>query len=263
MIKKNLILKKNTINITLEKKKKLEEEKMQFVGNNYDSEWDFSEKPYFPPEILEKFAEYTQLDELENSQICNYEKFIANYKEDFVKEKIVQNFKNAYSEKKNCVPDNKSLVAILENGWVNLSEFLIKEIYLPKNIDPSNIVIGYINSSQSKLKSISEKIKDSSKSKKLNVKFSFENFDESIKMNIIFPDASYVPEYTSIFCYKDSFKVNAIVKSRNNSFKLNESKKFFAEIVGNCQYIFNSFSNSIEITFEKAKKLKKWEKLFI
>jgi hypothetical protein len=230
-------------------------------GNNWGAEWEFTEKPYFPKEILEKYAEYTILDDLDSSKVCNYEKYVSSLKEDLVKEKIISNFKKG--EQVNCVPDSKSLIAILENGWIDLTEYLIKEIYLPQNIDPSIVVIGYINSSQSKLKSLSQVLKDFSQSKKLQVKFTYDNFDEYIKMYIVFPDASYTPESISIFCYKDSFKITSIVKSRNKIFKLNENKKFFDEIIGNCQFTFNSFNNSIEITFDKAKKLKKWEKLFV
>lgn len=230
-------------------------------GNNWDSAWQYSEKPFFSKEILEKYAEYTILDELESSKVCNYEKYIGNYLEEFVKEKIYNNFKKENDE--HCVPDSKTLVAIMENGWMGLTEYIIREIYLPKNIDPSIVVIGYINSSQSKLKSLTQVLNEFSKSKKLQIKYSYENHDDYIKMNIVFPDAGYVPENISMFCYKDSFKVSSVVKSRNKIFKLDENKKFFDEIAGNCQFSFNSFTNSIEITFDKARKLKKWEKLFL
>lgn len=235
-------------------------EKENYKDNNWDAEWSYDEKPYFSEEILAKYAEYTQLEDLDKKQTCNYEMHCKNYDEERTKSAIKNHLKN--SDKNFCVPDSKSLTAILENGWKNLSEYLIKEVYLPKNIDPSIVVHGYINSSHSKLKTISQVLKDFRNSKNLKIKFIFENYENSIKANMVFPDASYTPEYLSIFCFKDSLKINGIIKSRNRVFKIEENKRLYDEIEGSCKHVFNSFTNSVEINFDKLKKLKKWERLF-
>lgn len=227
---------------------------LSFVKNQ---EINIENENYFSPDILEKYAEYVLLEEYTNT--CNYEKFIDYADESSLKEKIVFNL----SEKnKNCVPDSKSLIAMLENGWKELIEFLIKEVYFPKMVDASQTIMSYINKSQSKLRSLVQFLKEYSKSNNLLPEYNYENFDDRIKFTIAFPDASYVPEYISIFCYKDSFKINSIVKSKNKLFRLNESKSFFDKVTGECEHTFNSFNNQIEISVKKLNKLKKWDKLF-
>lgn len=212
---------------------------------------------YFSKEILEKFSEYTPLEEYK--QVCNYESLITSSDEETIKDKMVQ---NTSANTKNCVPDGKSLAAVLENGWNNLAEFIIKDIYFPKLIDPSQTIITFSNKNESKLKSLVQFVNLFSNSANLSPKYNHENFDDKIKFNIVLPDASYVPEYISIFCYKDSFKINSVFKSRNKIFRIYESKQFYDSISGDCEYNFNSFNNQIELSLKKLNKMKKWDKLF-
>lgn len=212
---------------------------------------------YFPKDILEKYAEYTPLEEYK--LVCNYENVIVSNSEESIREKIIQNLSQ---EKKNCVPDGKSLSAILENGWNNLAEFIIKEIYLPKLVDPTQTIMTFTSKSESKLKSLVQFINLLSNSIEITPKYNYENFDDKIKFNIVLPDASYVPEYISIFCYKDSFKINSVFKSRNKVYRINEQKQFYDFVSGECEYNFNSFNNQIELSFKKLNKMKKWDKLF-
>jgi len=212
---------------------------------------------YFSSEILEKFAEYTPVEEYK--QVCNYESMIITSDEETIKNKIIS---NSAPNTKNCVPDSKSFIAILENGWSNLSEFIIKDIYFPKLVDPSQIVISFINKSDSKLKSLVHYVNEYSESTDISPKFNFENFDDKITFNIVLPDGSYILEYISIFCYKDAFKINSVFKSKNKLFRINLSKQFYDLISGDCDYTFNSFNNQIEFSFKKMNKMKKWDKLF-
>lgn len=212
---------------------------------------------YFPKEILEKYSEYTPLEEYK--QVCNYENILLSFDEELMKEKIIQ---NTSANSKNCVPDAKSLAAILENGWNKLAEFIIKDVYFPKLIDPSQSIITFSGKSESKLKSLVQFVNLFSNSANLVPKFNHENFDDKIKFNIVLPDASYSPEYISVFCYKDSFKINAVFKSRNKTYRLSESKQFYDFILGDCEHNFNSFNNQIEFSLKKLNKMKKWEKLF-
>jgi hypothetical protein len=207
---------------------------------------------YFPKDILEKYAEYIPLEEYQ--QVCNYENNIVSSAEETIKEKIIQNISQ---NTKNCVPDGKSLVAILENGWNNLAEFIIKDIYFPKLIDPSQLILTFSSKSELKLKSLVQFINMFSNSATLSPKYTYENFDDKIKFNIVLPDASYIPDYISIFCYKDSFKINSIFKYRSKVYRINESKQFYDSISGECEYNFNSFNNQIELSFKKLNIMNK------
>lgn len=214
-----------------------------------------TEENYFSEEIKEKYGEYTLLED--HDKTCNYENLINSSNEENIKNKITEN-----SISKNCVPDIKSFVSILENGWKELAEYLVTEIYLQKMVDPSQTILSYTNKSDTKLKYLVQFVNEFSKSTKLIPKYTYENFDDKIKFNVVLPDASYNPEYVSVFCYKDSFKINSILKTKNKIFRIYESKQFYDQIVGDCEYTFNSFSNQLELSFNKLNKMKKWEKLF-
>jgi len=212
---------------------------------------------YFSREILDKYDEYTLLEEYE--KVCNYDNLILLSNEETVKQKIVLNNE---AKTKNCVPDNKSFLSVLENGWFELANFIIKDIFFPKLVDPSQILLSYTNKNESKIKVFLQFMNNYGKTSNIDVKYLFENFDEKINFSVVLPDASYSPESISIFCYKDLFKINSVFKSKGKLFRINVSKKLYDHVTGKCEHTFNSFSNQIEVKFDKLNKMKKWERLF-
>jgi hypothetical protein len=205
---------------------------------------------YLPKELFENYLEYTSLEEYTNNT-CNLESFIENNPMLSVLKKIEEN---------KCIPDYKSLAAILENGWTEIAENLIKNIYLSKNIDPTQTLYTYINKNDAKIKHLQQLESEEEIYEKLKITYEFENFDNSIKVKIKIPD--YILDHYSLFCYKDMFKLHAVFRDRSKHFKVEESRQFFDFIDGECEHSYDSFSTIINISFNKVNKYKKWRELF-
>lgn len=210
-----------------------------------------STDPFFPKEVLDNYAEYMSLDEVKTN-LCNLENQMENYDEASFLRKI---------KILNCIPNPKTLATILDAGWYNVTEYLIKEVYLPNYIDPVSIVYTYAHKTESKLKSMLHLL-ENAKYESLPLVYTFENFDNTIKFKIKLPDASFVSEYISILCYKDMFKLNATFKSRHKLYKLKDTKRFFDLVQGECEYTYNNFENVVQLSFTKVNKFKKWDRLF-
>lgn len=208
---------------------------------------------YFLDEILEKYAEYETLEEIPSYKTCNYETQIHDYKQEYVLDKI---------KLANCIPDSKTFSLSLEIGYHELAKYLVKELYLPKFIDPTQTLYSYINQNEGKLNSIKTFVESLQMATKLNLDYTFENFDNSIKFYITLPDPTYVLEYFTVFCYKDMFCINAIFKHKNKVFKINDNKLLYDLIEAECENTYNYFEYRFEISFNKVSKFKKWEKLF-
>jgi hypothetical protein len=204
-----------------------------------------------PKEVSDNFAEYEALEE--RKETCNFESQIETMDEDQITRKIKQ---------AGCVPDHKTLSSILDAGWTTLANYIIKEIYLPNFIDPSQSIYAYIHKNESKLKNIQSLTQNFSIYESIIPQYSYENLDNIVKVSIKLPDPTFSPEYYSLYCFKDMLKLNGIFKNRQKSFKIIEKKTFFSQIEGECEYSYNYFSHQFELTLVKAQKFKKWDKLF-
>jgi hypothetical protein len=207
---------------------------------------------YLPEELFETYLEYTALEEYTNNT-CNLENFIESNPKHVVLKKI---------EESKCIPDYKSFAAILDNGWTEIAEKMIKNIYLDKNIDPTHTLYTNINKNEAKIKYLQQLDTEQETYEKLRISYDFENFDNSIKFKVNIPDLTYVLEDYSIFCYKDMFKLHAVFRSRNKFYKIEESKQFYDLIDGDCEHNYDSFSGIMNISFNKVNKYKKWIELF-
>ena len=205
-----------------------------------------------PEEVYLKYSEYQILEDY--NKTCAYEHIFDSFNEKKLEEMI---------RKDNCIPNIKTLQSILEAGWLNLAEYLVSEVYLPKQIDPTNAIYSYLKKYESQAGKLKYLLNDSSlKYDNLLAAFSYENFQNSIKITIPLPDASFVVEYLSVYCYKDMFKIRGIFKAKHKIFKMNESKKLYDMTEAECEYNYNSFNHKIEITFDKLNKIKVWNTLF-
>jgi hypothetical protein len=225
--------------------------KIIFISNKNSAEAKKdSLESFFPQEVLEKYDEYITLEDYEKA--CNIENMIKSNDEMFVRSKLLNS---------ECIPDCKSLTAVLENGWYEIAKILVTEVYLKQKIDPTSTLYNYYNKEESKLNKLKTLFADI-KYETLNPQYSFVNFDNSVKLIMKLPDASFIAEYVSIYCYKDMFKINAIFKSRNKLYKHADQKILYDSIVNDCETNFNSYENHLEISMEKQNKLKIWEKAF-
>jgi hypothetical protein len=237
-----------------------EDESLKIITNTTETNLTESEKNEtqknlqnfdLPKEILEEYSEYQNLEDYNNT--CTYENYIDNYNEKTLSESI---------RAKNCIPNYKTFQLILDAGWFNLTEHLVKNIYLPQLIDPSHTMYTYLKKFESQSGKLKHLLADTTKYEKLPINYAYENFENSIKISIPLPDPSFNVEYLSVYCYKDLFKINAIFKARNKFVKFSDSKKLFDFIDGDCESNYNNYNQKLEITFNKVSKLKKWTTLF-
>ena len=212
-----------------------------------------------PSSLLETFSEYIKLEEIEDIEpdsrpvTCNYYDIVSKKSEEIVTQVIFA---------KNCIPDVITFKEILENGWEKLVIRIVKELYLNNKIDPSQTLYNYIGSNEDKLKVFYKLVLDYNSLKPLNIKYSYDNTDDQIKMRIKMPDFSFTPEYYSFFCKEDLFIIHTIFKSRGHLYRLKESNRLFDNIEGDCKYSYNYFTYSFEIILNKKNKLKIWDTLF-
>lgn len=205
-----------------------------------------------PDEILEHYAHYKALEEY-MGETCNYESIIEDYSEIKLKEKI---------GRERCIPNWKTLAKILELGWTELGKYLVTEVYLPKLIDPTRTIYTYIKKYETGTRKLNYLLGDLSKYENIQLNYKYENFDDNVKVTVQLPDASYIVEYLSIYCYKDLLKIHGIFRTRNKLVRIKDSKTLFDAIDNECEYNYNSFDHQIEINLNKVNKLKKWTKLF-
>jgi hypothetical protein len=213
-----------------------------------------SEEAYLPDEILENYSEYVQLEDFQNT--CSIEKQIAEYGEEKLKEYILN---------QKCIPDLKSFNLILEEGWQELINFIVQDIYLPNLIDPSQPLYVYFNKNLSNIKVFNNLIVDFNSMKNMSVVYSHEvKSDDTIQIKAKIANHNYVPLYTNVFCYKDMLIVTAVFKNKQNQlFRLYDVKHLYDTMSSKeCNFSYNYFNFSFEITFQKENKFKVWEKLF-
>jgi hypothetical protein len=205
---------------------------------------------YLPDELLDTYHEYSILEDYNNT--CNIETYIESNPVEKIKQKIKDS---------KCIPDYKSFISILENGWLDLGKELVVNHYLPNSIDPTIPLYSYINKQEGKVKYL-DNINKEHKFEKLNLNYEFESNDNSVSFRAKLPDHGYVLEYYSVFCYKDMFKLNAVFKTRNKMYKFSDSRTFYDGIDGDCEHNFNHFTHQVEVKFNKLNKFKRWESLF-
>jgi len=213
-----------------------------------------SEEAYLPDEVLENYSEYVQLEDFQNT--CSIEKQIAEYSQEKLKEYIL-------SQK--CIPDLKSFNLILEEGWQDLINFIVQDIYLPNLIDPSQPLYVYFNKNLSTIKVLSNLIVDFNSMKNMSLVYSYEEkSDDTIEIKAKIPNYTYVPLYTNVFCYKDMLIITAVFKNKQNQlFRLYDVKYLYDTMRSKeCTFSYNYFNFSFEISFQKENKFKVWEKLF-
>jgi hypothetical protein len=114
------------------------------------------------------------------------------------KRKIVQD---------NCVPSQKTFIKILEAGWSELSGFIVKEIYLPKLIDPTHTLYTYIKKYETQVSKFKYLLDDITNYENYAANYKFENFDTYVKLFVKLPYPIFVVEYLSFYCYKDLLKI--------------------------------------------------------
>jgi hypothetical protein len=204
-----------------------------------------------PVELYENYQAYHLLEEY--NKTCSFEKVFDSFTEQKLKERIIR---------ENCIPNFKTFQNILENGWVSLYEYLVQEIYLPKLIDPTSAVYTYLKRYETQSNRFKYFLNDTSAYEEIQPNYIFENFENKIGLTIPLPDASFVLEHLSLYCYKDLLKIKGIFKSRHKLYKILESNYLFDMVDGDCEYNYNSFNHKIEISFNKLNKLKKWTSLF-
>jgi hypothetical protein len=213
-----------------------------------------SEEAYLPDEVLENYLEYVQLEDFQNT--CSIEKQIAEYSQEKLKEYILG---------QKCIPDLKSFNLILEEGWQDLINFIVQDIYLPNLIDPSQPLYVYFNKNLSTIKGLRKQIVDFNSMKNMSLVYSYEEkSDETIEVKAKIPNYTYVPLYTNVFCYKDMLIITAIFKNKQNQlFRLYDVKYLYDTMSSKeCTFSYNYFNFSFEINFQKENKFKVWEKLF-
>ena len=220
------------------------------LSHNVEDSKKNSLESFFPKEILDKFDEYVSLEDYDKA--CNLENMIKTNNENIVRTKLLNS---------DCIPNSKTLNAVLENGWFEIARDLVKEVYLKMKIDPTSALYNFYNKEEGKFNKLKTLISDV-KYETLKPQYDFINFDNSIKLLLKLPDASFIAEYVSVYCYKDMLKINAIFRSKNKFYKHTDKKILYDTIVNDCETNFNSFENNLEITIEKQNKLKKWEKIF-
>jgi hypothetical protein len=207
---------------------------------------------YLPNELFDNYLEYAALEEYTNNT-CNLESFIENNSKLSVLKKV---------DEIKCIPDYKTFASILENGWTEVAEKLIKNIYLDKKIDPINTLYTYINKIEGKINYFEQSETEQEIHEKLKIGYEFENLDNSINFKVKIPDFSFVLEHYSVFCYKDMFKLHAVFRARNKLYKIQESKQFFDLVDGECEHNYDSFSGTMNMSLNKVNKYKKWGELF-
>jgi hypothetical protein len=206
---------------------------------------------YLPDELFENYQEYTVLEE--NNNTCNIESFVDSQPLEKVKLRISQS---------NCIPDHKSFAAILDNGWLGLSKDLVVNQYLENLIDPTSALYRYIGKHETKIKYVESFYAPDQNFEKLVLKYDFDNADNTILFRAKMPDEGYVLEHYSVFCYKDMFKLNAVVRRRNKLYKVSDSRTFYDLIEGDCEHSHKKFTYQVEINLNKLNKYKRWATLF-
>jgi hypothetical protein len=204
-----------------------------------------------PEEILKTYANYQTLEDYNNT--CSYENIIEVVNEEELKAKILR---------ENCTPNAKTLSKILDAGWTNLCNYLVNQVYLPNLIDPTHIIYTYTQKYETQVNRFKYLIDDLSTYEKLPIDYKFENLDSNVKIGIKLPDPSFVIEYLSVYCYKDSLKINSIFRSRQRLVRIVDSKTLFDVVESECENNYNPYNNQLEINLVKINKIKKWHSLF-
>jgi len=212
-----------------------------------------------PESLMNTYSEFIKLEEIEELEeinkpkTCNFSDIVSKKTEELVTQVIFQ---------KNCIPDAATFKEILENGWEKLRHRIVKEFYLNNKIDPSQSIYNYVGSNEDKIKTLSKLVVDYNKLKKLNVRYTYENLENSVNVQIKMPDFSYTPEYYSFFCKDNLLIVHAIFKSKGSLYRIKDSNRLFDNIEGECTYTYNYFTFSFEVLLHKKNKLKLWSSLF-
>jgi len=209
----------------------------------------YKDLSFFPEEIKEKFAEYTSL--AEKTETCNLINLYDSYPETIFEKTI----------EKACMPDYQTLILFLEEGQIELVKYLIENVYLPNDVDPSDIINSWISKNEARMRQVASLSTEVNLSE-LKSRYSFINFDNRVSFIVKFQEDGILPDKISVNCYKDSISMNFIFNKKGQKLKFKDSKKLYDEVESNCSYNFNSYGMEVEINLIKKNKLKKWETIF-
>lgn len=209
----------------------------------------YKDPTFWPEEIKEIYAEYTSLAEKED--VCNLVSIFMNHP-NIIEDKI---------REKACIPDINSLLYLLEEGKIETVGKLIENIYLPNDIDPTDVINSWIGKTEGKIKHMNALIEEK-KYKNLIPKYHFMNFDNKVEMIVKLNEEALVPEKLSINCYKDMLIFSMVFQKKGVKYIATDRKYLFDEVDGDCEYNFNQYGSEVEIDINKKNKMKKWDALF-
>lgn len=208
----------------------------------------YKDPDFFPKNITDEYASYTTLSNHEET--CDMLNVFITYP-DLIKQKVKET---------RCVPNVKTLQFLLDEGYIDEVSYLIENVYLPNEVDPSEIVKAWISKVEALKKNVNQ-YKDSINYKKISHKFGFINKDDSVLLVIKLNEADYVAEKIDVFCYRNLLIVNLIFQKKGEMYSIIEEKRLYDE-VEECHSNYNSFTSEVEVTMKKKFKLKKWDNLF-
>lgn len=159
------------------------------------------------------------------------------------------------------MPDHASLMYLLEEGKIDIAAKLIENIYLPNEVDPSDIVNSWIGKAESKVKQISQLVA-AMEYKKIVPKYTYLNQDNSVTITIKLVEEGLIPEKLEVTCYKDMLLYNAIFQKKGIKYLVSDKKYLYDEVESGCTSNYNAYGAEIEINLAKKHKLKRWDTLF-
>lgn len=208
----------------------------------------YKDPDFFPKSITDEYASYTSLSSHEET--CDLLNVFITYP-DLIKEKVKET---------RCVPNTKTLLFLLDEGYADEVTYLIENVYLPNEVDPSEVVKSWISKIETLKKHVNQ-YKSSINYKPISHKYGFINKDDSVLLVIKLNEIDYVAEKIDVYCNRNLLVVNLIFQKKGEMYSIIEEKRLYDE-VEDCQSNFNSFTSEVEVTMKKKHKLKKWDTLF-
>ena len=209
----------------------------------------FRDPNFFPKSIEEEYAHYTELKNIENG--CNLMPSFENFP------KLIF---NTIKEKK-CLLNSNSFTYLLNEGLIEEAKYVIENIYLPNDIDPSYEVKNWISKKEGRIRQINKMLSPDIGNSIVKSQYSFINYDNYVKFVIKLND-TYLSEKLTVVCYKNMIIIKGTFFKNNQNYLLNERKRLFDEVEENCDFNYNQFNSELEVTMTKIYKLKKWDSLF-
>lgn len=209
----------------------------------------YKDPNFFPKEIEEKYGFYVPLNELENT--CDLVHQFENFP------------KNCFAtiKDKQCILNSQSFTYLLEEGLLEEAKYVIRELYLPNEVDPTYELRNWLSKKEARIKYVSSIINPPLHNKQITGKYSFLNYDNFVKF-VLKLDDNYLTDKLTVLCHKNMLIIRGNFFKSTKQFYLNERKKTYDEI-DSCDFNYNQFKSELEVTIKKVNKLKKWESLFI